>query len=445
MNDEKLPTIDGDAVTGAAGTARSTRTRRPNAKSQTCFNFTEANVKNLAGPGPRDRAKSIEYTDASTPGLKIEMGRSGQGTYWWRYTLRGRRRAMRLGTVGAMPLGEVRLLALEARADVDRGNDPQDGRDRLKTMPTFSDFALGPYMEWARSAKRSHEDDESRLKNHLIKRWGAMRLCDLTRRDLDLMVIEYKKTHAPGTINRLIALVSAVYRQAQAWAVVDRNPCAGVPMLAEGDGNENYLTPDEQARFLDALASEGNQSAAGALELLALTGCRREEVLQLRWEHVDLVRGSMKLVATKNGHVRHQPLPRDWIARLTAMKATARGPWVFPGRDNPNRPIRNVLKAMNRAVKLANIGRHVRIHDLRHSVGANLVNCGVSIPIIAEALGQRSLKVAKRYSHVDRAVVRGEIDAMADRLNAARAANQTLLDQQPNPDSNDQGDNAAAA
>lgn len=423
------PTADVEATQPA-------RSRRPNAKSETCFSFTEKNVLALRGPGPRDRVKSIEYTDASTPGLKIEVGRSGHGTYWWRYTLRGKKRAMRLGTVGAMALGEVRRLALDARADLDRGNDPQDGRDRLKAMPTFAEFALGPYMEWARGAKRSHDDDESRLRNHLVPRWGSHRLCDVMRRDVDSLITEHKKTHAPGTVNRLIALTSAIYRQAIHWNVVDRNPCAGVKMLKESAGNDNYLTIEELNRLLDALALHPNKIAAAALETLAMTGCRREEILQLRWEHVDLQREVIKLVETKNGHARYQPLPKVCIDRLVAMKAQAKGPWVFPGRDSPDRPIRNVLKVMNWAVQQAQIGRHVRIHDLRHSLAANMVQAGVSLPIIGETLGHRSPRVTARYAHLNDQVVRGSLDAVADRLAKARAANQPQQ-QSPQRDEDD--------
>jgi integrase len=413
------------------------RARRPNAKSETCFTFTERNVVGLAGPGPRDRLKSIEYTDAATPGLKVEVGRSGQGTYWWRYTYRGKKRAMRLGTVGAITLGEARGMAMECRANIDRGIDPQEGRDRIKAMPTFSEFALGPYMQWARTAKKSHDDDRSRLDNHLIPRWGNTRLCDVTRFEVDKMVSETLtiKGLSAGTVNRLLALTSAIYRQAMNWGVVDRNPCAGVKMLQESAGNENYLSVEELTRYLDALAADPNTVAAAALETLALTGCRREEILQLRWEHVDLDRGVIKLVATKNGHVRHQPLPATSITRLTAMKSVARGPWVFPGRDSPDQPIRNVLKTMNRAVKRAGIGRHVRIHDLRHSVGAQLVQSGTSLPVIAQCLGHRSMRVTQRYAHIDDGTVRGSLNAMAERLARARAANQAK--QRPDEDADD--------
>lgn len=417
-------TVAGTNTERSTHTSRPARARRPNAKSQTCFAFTEANVRNLAGPGHRDRIKSIEYTDASTPGLKVEVGRSGKGTYWWRYTYQKQKRALRLGTVGAMPLGEVRRKALDARADLDRGNDPQATRDRIRAMPTFGDFALGLYMTWAQGAKRSHDDDKSRLDNHLVPRWGRKRLCDITRREVDQLVLDYQKTHSAATVNRLIALTSAIYRQAILWEVVDRNPCAGVKMLRESTGNENYLTVEELNRLLDALRADPNHVAAAALELLALTGCRREEILQLRWQHVDLQQGAIWLTTTKNGVARRHPLPKTCIERLGTMKLQARGQWVFPGRDSPDRPIRNVLKVMNRAVAKAGIGRHVRIHDLRHSVASNLVQAGVSLPIIGEALGHRSLRVTARYAHLNDTVVRGSLDAMAERLVQARAANQ---------------------
>lgn len=412
--------------------------RRGQAKSETCFPFTEKNILTLKGPGPRSELKSIEYSDTVVRGLKVEVGRSGQGKFRYRYTLRGQKRGMPLGTVGAVTLADVRKTCLDARADIDRGIDPQEGSDRLKAMPTFEEFALGDYLEWSRTAKASHQDDESRLRLHLVPRWGRRRLCDITRREVDLMIGEMAKKRKAGTVNRLLSLASAVFRQAERWGIVAANPCRGVSALREPVTHENYLSTEELARYLDALARESNRVAAAALETLALTGCRREEILQLKWENVDLERAMIRLVKTKNGHVRHVPLPKACVERLTAMKAQAEGPYVFPGRDGPHKPICNVLKVMNHAVKAAKIGRHVRIHDLRHSVGANLAQAGASLLSIGHTLGHRSTRVAQRYAHLNDQTTRDHLDAMAERLAKARAANQPGADKTREADEGEQ-------
>lgn len=425
------------AGSGDAEAPKSGASRRGQAKSATCFPFTEKNILTLQGPGPRSTLKSIEYSDTVVPGLKVEVGRSGQGKFRYRYTLRGQKRGMPLGTVGAVTLAEVRKSCLDARADIDRGIDPQQGSDRLKAMPTFEEFALGAYLEWSRTAKRSHDDDESRLRLHLVPRWGQRRLCDVTRRDVDMMMGEMAKKRRAGTVNRLLSLASAVFRQAERWGIVAANPCAGVSALPEPVTHENYLTTEELGRYLDALARERNRVAAAALEVLAFTGCRREEILQLEWVNVDLERAMIRLVKTKNGHVRHVPLPKACVERLTAMKAEAQGPYVFPGRDGPHKPINNVLKVMNHAVKAAKIGRHVRIHDLRHSVGANLAQAGASLLSIGHTLGHRSTRVTQRYAHLNDQVARDNLEAMAERLAKARAANQPGEDKREDDDEED--------
>lgn len=391
-------------------------------KSSTHFFFTESALSKLHGPGPGSTRKSIEYSDTMIPGLKAEFGRSGRGTYWYRYSLHDSKRAMRLGTVGATTLADARKTALEARADLDRGIDPQEGRDRIKAMPTFGDFALGAYMEWATAAKKSHRDDLSRLTHHLIPRWGSRRLCDITKRDIDLLKIDYLRSHSAGTTNRLLALTSGIFRQAIDWGVVDRNPANGVKMARENNANQRYLSIEETSRFLIALEAEGNKTAASALTLLALTGCRREEILQLKWADVQLENGVLRLTQTKNGTARYVQLSAESIELLRKQPSRDKSEWVFPGRDTPTRPIVNVRKTMLRAMKAAGITEHARIHDLRHSVGAAAVQAGVPLYTVQEMLGHKTARMTQRYAHLNDQTVRAGAQAVSDSISAALAA-----------------------
>jgi len=75
------------------------------------------------------------------------------------------------GFTGGLPT------ALEMRAILDRGGDPLDERDRIKSMPTFSEFVRQEYLPYAYQAKRSAHDDDSKFRLHLEPKWGALRLC----------------------------------------------------------------------------------------------------------------------------------------------------------------------------------------------------------------------------------------------------------------------------
>jgi hypothetical protein len=208
------------AAAEASGTATAKRTRRgrmaiQSGKSKTHFNFNEEAMALLSGPKASSDQKSIEFTDEGCIGLKAEFGRSGQGTYRFRYTSpTGGKRGMRVGTVGAMPLHEARQIVMAARASLDRGIDPQDERDRLRTAPTLEEWVRQEYLPWAELNKRSWRDDVSRYENHIAKRWGSKRLIDITSRDVEKLKGEMLKSHAAGTANRLLTLVSAIYREA---------------------------------------------------------------------------------------------------------------------------------------------------------------------------------------------------------------------------------------
>jgi integrase len=396
--------------------------RRPKAKSVTHFAFTEAALERLRGPGPNDACKSIEYSDMTVSGLKVEVGRSGKGTYLYRYTHRGTKRGMRLGTVGAIPLAEVRRLALAARAELDRGNDPQDERDRIKAMPTFEEFVTQQYLPWVASAKTRTRDDASRSRHHLIDRWGRKRLCDVTTRDVDMLKTALLGHRSAGTTNRVLHLARAIFRQAIAWGVVDRNPCDAVKPAKEKTPAPRYLSPDEVGRLLIALDADKNQVAVDALKLLLFTGCRREEILQLPWSAVSLPDGTLKLEKTKNGEIRWVQLSSEAIELLKRQPSQGVSRWVFPGRDGPDRPINNVRKTLERAQQAAGLEAHVHIHALRHSAASLAVRAGVPIYTVQGMLGHKTARMTQRYAHLADDTVRAGSQAVADVVTAALAA-----------------------
>ncbi len=131
-------------------------------------------------------------------------------------------------------------------------------------------------------------------------------------------------------------------------------------------------------RVLGALETERkvSASAAAAFRLLMLTGCRRNEVLTLRWEDVDLDAGELRMRDAKTGG-RSVALSPAATKVLATMPRLQDNPWVIAGP----RPGRRLSSLNGRwLVVRARAGlEDVRIHDLRHSFASRALALGESL------------------------------------------------------------------
>ena len=382
------------------------------------FNFTNRAISALPAHDADSASKSAEYSDTSVTGLKAIVGKGGNKSFSFRYQLAGgRKRCIRIGTFPAIDVAAARQLALEARAIVDRGGDPCEASDRIKAMPTFAEFVRDEYMPYSLQTKRSACDDASKFKVHLIPKFGERRLCDINRRDIELHHCAMRQSHTAGTSNRHLFLISAVMRRAVEVGRLDRNPAAGLKAFKETNQRQRFLSTDEIGRVFAAMESEPNRTAVAALKLLLLTGTRREEALQARWENVDLNAGQWWLPVTKNGRGRYVILSEDAKALLATQPSRGTSPWVFPGRDG-EKPLNNPRKAFSRVLAAAGV-EHTRIHDLRHSFASLAVNSGATLYEVQGMLGHSSSQMTQRYAHLADSGLRRASQAVADVVSAA--------------------------
>ena len=140
-----------------------------------------------------------------------------------------------------------------------------------------------------------------------------------------------------------------------------------------------------------------SQAAADAFKLLALTGCRLGEILDLQWRSVDWERHRLVLPDSKTGA--KSIYLSDQAFALLADLSERRG-------DSP------VVCASGTGRRLGNMQRRwdgirrrlgfpdVRIHDLRHSFASDAISAGESLPLVGKLLGHRSPQSTARYAHI---------------------------------------------
>ena len=371
-------------------------------KQATRFDFTNRAIKALPAAAPD--TKGDEYTDKCCAGLKVYVGLTGRKVFWYRYTtLAGKKRAIRIGdfSTSGIDVAEARQTVAKYRAIVDRGGDPQDARDRVRSMPSFENFVEEQYFPYAVAVKRSYKDDVSRYKNHLKAKFGRSRLVAITKRDIEQHHADVASKQSPATANRHLALLSAILRKALEWNVIDVNPCTGVKQFKENNCRQAFLSMEQIGAYMLALDADENKVAVGALKLALLTGARRGEVLAAKHADISLDQGIWLLPMTKNGRSRHVSLSAEAKALISSMPRHPESPWLFPGYLDPMKPAHNITKTHKRALLAAKLPLSTRIHDLRHTNASVMASSGViSLMTIQKNLGHSTPDMSLRYAHL---------------------------------------------
>ena len=241
------------------------------------------------------------------------------------------------------------------------------------------------------------------IDRHVLLALGRMPLAALSR----AQVAEFHESlyETPAVANMALRVLSAMYEQAARWGMVPEgcNPCRSIMKYPERR-RERFLTDSEFTRLGEALEEAearggASASAVAAIRLLALTGCRRSEILGLRREDVALDAGELRLPDSKTG-ARAVALPPQAVELLTSILSAHDGPWVIPGRK-PGTRLANVDEAWRMIRDRAGL-EGVRLHDLRHSYASRALALGEALPVIGKLLGHSRLETTARYSHLAR-------------------------------------------
>ncbi len=208
------------------------------------------------------------------------------------------------------------------------------------------------------------------------------------------------KGYALGTCNRCLILLRYAMNLAVRWEIpgVTANPTKDVPLFEDPNKKERYLSQEEAQRLYVAVRQSDNPMLQFIVPMLILTGARKREVLDSKWEDFDLARRQWRIPVTKTGKPRHVPLSDGVLRLLAAVPHYDDCPWVF-ANPKTRKPYVSFFSSWDTARKQAGLA-DVRIHDLRHSFASFLVNAGRSLYEVQKILGHTQVKTTQRYAHL---------------------------------------------
>lgn len=358
-----------------------------------------------------------EITDLNCKGLVLEVRKSGGKTYYLRYTNdRGKQRQYRIGNATVLTLVQARTKCRATLNQIAIGQDPCEVKAQTRQVPTFATFIEDQYLPYVKSYKRSWDTDVSLLKNHLLPRFSGTYMDEITRQDIVKMHSERKASGAAaGSANRLLIMMRYIFNLALRWEVpgVKVNPTKGVPLMEENNKKERYLSVDEAQRLYDAVCKSQNTMLKYIVPMLILTGARKREVLDARWEDFDFNRRIWRIPMSKSGKARHVPLSDGALNILNTVPRDMKCEWAFPNPDT-KKPFVSIFCAWDTARQSVGLA-DVRVHDLRHSHASFLVNAGRTLYEVQHILGHTQVKTTQRYAHLSQ-------DTLLDAANAANKA-----------------------
>jgi len=361
--------------------------------------LTPALVNSTVCPADKRR---VDIFDVKTKGLVLEVRPSGGKTFYLRYLdARGRSRQVKLADTRDVTLAQARQLADSMRAKIAMGEDPVMDRSVTKSVPTLEHFFYERYLVFAKGYKRSWDIDESVFRNHIQPKIGKKRLDEVTKDDIARLLHERKASGAAaGSANRIVILCRYMFNLALKWETpgVTKNPASGVQMFDDPPTKERYLSTEEAQRLYQTVCLSDNEMLRFIIPMLILTGARKREVLDAKWEDFDFKMLSWRIPFTKTGRPRHIPMSEGVVSLLNSVPRFKGCPYVFA---NPKtlKPFSSVYQSWDTARELAGLS-DVRMHDLRHSFASFLVNNGRSLYEVQKLLGHTQIKTTQRYAHL---------------------------------------------
>jgi len=229
-----------------------------------------------------------------------------------------------------------------------------------------------------------------------------------------VMIEKYKADRlqnvTTATANRELACLKYMYTKAIEWEFFKKNPAKTVKLLKEPLGRLRYLKPEEVDALLKACANHLRPIVITAIN----TGMRKAEILNLKWNELDLGNRKITVVNLKNNEKRVIPINQTLYSKLSALTKNPVYGNVFLGKNCL--PIGDIKKAFLGAIKRAKITDfHFRDLSLRHTFGSQMVMQGVDIRTVQQINEHKTIKMTMRYSHLSPEYVQ---DAMMRLYNA---------------------------
>lgn len=373
------------------------------------------------------RAKDYFIWDDELPGFGLRVFASGKRSYLIQYRALGRTRRYTIGLHGIWTPETARQEAKVQLGRVAKGDNPSEERQLDHQAITvkelcglyIADLNAGLILGKGGRPKKTSTIvvDKGRIERHIIPLIGSRRVKDLTKTDINKVLkdiiagktrvsVKTKKLRGraivrggAGTATRTVGLLGGIFTYAIDAGIIDRNPAHG--LKKPKDNVRNRRLTEAEYHLLGEILRKAAQTEKYAMTVdiirqIAMTGCRRAEMIRLMRTEVDAAGSCLRLVDSKEG-ASIRPIGLPVIEYLEERCKGLTGTYVFPGQEEDNAfgSFPNHWEQIFKDTALADVTPHV----LRHSFASIANDLGFTEVTIAALVGHSKGTVTSKYIH----------------------------------------------
>ena len=342
-------------------------------------------TKNAIDSLPISASDTI-YWDAACPGFGVKVTPKGRKVFVVLYRTGGAGSSLRkytIGVFGRVTLHQARVAAQRVFAAKLEGRDPAAEKRTAKRRVVADrvDELLEAFIAQHVSQNRSAAEISRLLRREVGKAWGHKSIHEISKRDVVELISAIEQRGTPVAANKTLKTIKTFLRWCVGRAVVDLSPADGVPLPAKEVARDRVLTDPELTQIILAARTMGGPYG-GIVELLTLTGQRREEAARSTWDEFDLGQRIWTLpkARTKNAKQHTVHLSAQAIAVLMRMKN--QGPYAFSVHGTA--PFQGFSHAKRELDDMSGV-KNWRLHDLRRTCVSGMARLGVA-PHVADKI-----------------------------------------------------------
>ncbi len=304
------------------------------------------------------------------------------------------RRLRRSTKTSNKKLAEKRMA--EVLTQIEDGRWSEKQRERTVTF----DEMLKRYLNECTNKASTIERKEGALK-HLQAMFSGMTISEMTPETIVEYKLNRKKDRAADStvLNEVRMLSNAFNTAIKTWRWCKENPVSQVKLGLKPGRVDRWLTQEEEK----ALLSKADGKMRGQLpEIIILglnTGMSQEELINLKWQNINLPRKILITTREKTSVTRTIPLNNTAMTLLKEKaKVKSIAGYVFYNGANQRIDRAKLKQHFKKAVTDSKID-HFRFHDLRHTFATRLVQAGVDLYKVSKLLGHKDISTTQRYAH----------------------------------------------